>query len=103
MLITQPPTSQLVNHLSFSFGQEPRLPIEFLLGRVQDPVAGTVHEWVHEHQTRSKIAFEGTKERLKVSAGRRKANHDQHVREAPLMEGQLVLIRNLGSKGHQKI
>uniref|UniRef100_A0A3Q3G5R5 Gypsy retrotransposon integrase-like protein 1 n=1 Tax=Kryptolebias marmoratus TaxID=37003 RepID=A0A3Q3G5R5_KRYMA len=33
------------------FGQEPRLPVDFLLGRVANPVAGTVHEWVQEHQT----------------------------------------------------
>lgn len=25
------------------FGQEPRLPVDFLLGRVQEPVAGSVH------------------------------------------------------------
>ncbi|KAL2082751.1 hypothetical protein ACEWY4_022569 [Coilia grayii] len=32
------------------FGQEPRLPIDFLLGRVQDPVGRSVHEWLQEHQ-----------------------------------------------------
>uniref|UniRef100_A0A3B5PZG8 Gypsy retrotransposon integrase-like protein 1 n=1 Tax=Xiphophorus maculatus TaxID=8083 RepID=A0A3B5PZG8_XIPMA len=84
------------------FGQEPRLPVDFLLGRVQNPVAGTVHEWVKEHQTRLQIAFEGAREKLRTSAGRRKANHDKNIREAPLKEGQLVLIRNLGSKGRQK-
>lgn len=84
------------------FGQEPRLPVDFLLGRVQDPVAGTVHEWVREHQTRLQIAFEGARERLKISAERRKAHHDQHVREEPLKEGQLMLIRDLGVRGRQK-
>lgn len=28
------------------FGQEPRLPVDFLLGRVQDLVGGSVHEWI---------------------------------------------------------
>ncbi|KAK7916079.1 hypothetical protein WMY93_011840 [Mugilogobius chulae] len=39
---------------------KPRLPLDFLLGRVQDPVAGSVHEWVQEHQARLQVAFDGT-------------------------------------------
>lgn len=35
------------------FGQEPRVPIDFLLGRVPDPVGGDVHEWIQEHQARA--------------------------------------------------
>lgn len=31
------------------FGQEPRLPVDFLLGRVQEPVPGEVQDWVVEH------------------------------------------------------
>lgn len=85
------------------FGQEPRLPVDFLLGRVQDPVHGHVHEWIREHQTRLQIAFEGARERLKSAAERRKNNHDQHVRDDPLKEGQLVLLRNVGAQGRHKI
>lgn len=33
------------------FGQEPRLPADFFLGRVEEPTSGTVHQWVREHQT----------------------------------------------------
>lgn len=40
------------------FGQEPRLPVDFLLGRVLEPVGGGTHEWILEHQTRLEIAFE---------------------------------------------
>lgn len=54
------------------FGQEPRLPVDFLLGRVQEPVAGSVHEWVREHQARLQVAFESAQERLQIAAGRRK-------------------------------
>lgn len=61
------------------FGQEPRLPVDFLLGRV----GGGVHEWMQEHQTRLQIAFEGARERLKVAAERWKKNYDHHVRDAP--------------------
>lgn len=84
------------------FGQEPRLPVDFLLGRVGDPVAGEPQEWIVEHQTRLEMAFDGARARLREAAGRRKAQHDRHVRDKPLMERQLVLLRNLGSRGRCK-
>ena len=85
------------------FGQEPRLPVDFLLGRIQDPVGGSVHEWLEEHQARLQIAFEGACDRLQAAAERRKNNNDQHVREVPLRDGQLVWLRNLGVRGRHKI
>ncbi len=84
-------------------GQEPRLPVDFLLGRVQEPVAGSVHEWIWEHQVRLQVAFEGAQERLQVAAKRRKMKHDQQVRDAPLVEGQLVYLREHAHKGRHKI
>lgn len=39
------------------FGREPRLPVDFLLGQVQDPAAGGVRDWVAEHQAGLKVAF----------------------------------------------
>lgn len=86
------------------FGQEPRHPVDFLLGRVQAPVGGGgVDEWIEEHQNRLQIAFEGTRERLRVAAERRKNNHDWHVREAPLREGQQVLLWDFSTRGRHKI
>uniref|UniRef100_A0A674N2L7 Integrase catalytic domain-containing protein n=1 Tax=Takifugu rubripes TaxID=31033 RepID=A0A674N2L7_TAKRU len=85
------------------FGREPRLPVDFLLGRVENPVEGEIHEWVEEHQTRLQLAFEGARERLRVVAERRKRNHDQHVRDLPLVVGQLVWLRNHGLRGRRKI
>lgn len=40
------------------FGQDPQLPVDFLLGRIQEPVAGSTHDWNLEHQTRLRHAFE---------------------------------------------
>lgn len=85
------------------FGQEPRLPVDFLLGRVPEPVAGTVNAWVTEHQTRLQVAFEGARDRLKVAADRRKALHDPRVRDPSLKEGQLVYLRDLSMRGRHKI
>ncbi|KAL2099270.1 hypothetical protein ACEWY4_005750 [Coilia grayii] len=85
------------------FGQEARLPIDFLLGRVEDPIPGKVQDWVVEHQAWLMVAYEGARERLQTAASRRKEKHDQQVRDLPLPVGQLVYIRVLGVRGRQKI
>lgn len=87
------------------FGQEPRLPIDFLLGRnvSQETGSGNVNDWVLEHQTKLQVAFEGAREHLRVAANRRKQRHDSHVRDAPLGEGQLVYLRNYSLRGRHKI
>lgn len=85
------------------FGQEPRLPVDFLLGKVEGMAAGKVHEWVVEHQTLLQVAFEGAREHLRVVAERRKARHDSQVRDTPLEEGQLVYLRDFGVRGRSKI
>uniref|UniRef100_A0A8P4KLL6 Gypsy retrotransposon integrase-like protein 1 n=1 Tax=Dicentrarchus labrax TaxID=13489 RepID=A0A8P4KLL6_DICLA len=100
---TTPHQSTRESPFFLMFGQEPRLPIDFLLGRVESPVGGSIHEWVQEHQARLQVAFEGARERLKHAADRRKRVHDQHVRDLPLQEGQLVYLRDLSTRGPQKI
>lgn len=85
------------------FGQEPKLPIDFLLGRVEEPRPGEVQSWVAEHQERLRIAFGGARERLLAAAQQRKERHDQHVRYSPLLVGQLVFVRDHGVRGRNKI
>lgn len=85
------------------FGQEPRLPVDFLLGTVPEPMAGSVHSWVVEHRRRLQVAFEGARERLKTAAGRRKERHDLNVHDQPFTEGQLVYLRDHSFKGRHKI
>ncbi|XP_058468550.1 uncharacterized protein LOC131443163 [Solea solea] len=85
------------------FGREARLPVDFLLGRVQDPVDGTVNDWVREHQTRLHVAFDGVRDRLRETAQRRKENHDQSVQSEPLVVGQSVILKEFGWKGRHKI
>lgn len=85
------------------FGQEPRLPIDFLLGRVPEPIAGEVHDWIFEHQTRLRVVGEKVGERLQLAADRRKANHDANAIDAPLEEGQRVYLRDQTVRGRHKI
>ncbi|KAI3361884.1 hypothetical protein L3Q82_002198 [Scortum barcoo] len=84
------------------FGQEPRLPVDFLLGRVESPVGGSVHEWVQEHQARLQLAFESARNRLQHAADRCKRAHDRHVKHLPLSEGQLVFVRDFSARGPHK-
>lgn len=50
------------------FGQEPQLPVDFLLGRIDPPTQGSVHDWICDHQDRLRVAFEGAKSRMKLAA-----------------------------------
>ncbi|KAG1930572.1 interleukin-1 receptor accessory protein-like 1-A [Pimephales promelas] len=56
--------------------QEPRLPVDFLLGRVPTPVAGSVNRWMLEHQDHLQVAFKGARGRLREAADYRKVRHD---------------------------
>lgn len=85
------------------FGQDPKLPVDFLLGRIEDPVAGHIHDWVIEHQVQLQMAFEGARHRTRVAADSRRRNHDSHVREIPLKEGHLVLLCDHSRQGGNKI
>lgn len=84
------------------FGQEPQLPIEFLLGRVQEPVEGPVTTWIQEHQRRLQAAYEGARDRLKAAADKRADRHDAHTSE-PLKVNQLVYLRDYSIKERNKI
>ena len=85
------------------FGQEPSLPVDFLLGRIREPTGGTVHDWLQEHQMRLQTAFDGAKERIQTAARRRKERHDQHVSGGSLAEGEVVYLRDNAVRGRAKI
>lgn len=63
------------------FGREPQLPVDFLLGRVEEPTSGEVCNWVREHQRRLQVAVENARERMKQAATRRKDRADQRAQE----------------------
>lgn len=56
-----------------------------------------------EHQARMQVAFEWAREWLQNVADCQKANHDQHVRDDLLVEGQLVYLQECVMKGHHRI
>ncbi len=85
------------------FGQEPNLPVDFLLGRVSQPTAGTVMDWMEEHCERLQVAFDGARERIQAAARLRKERHDQNGYSCHLKEGQLVYRRDYSNRGRNKI
>lgn len=85
------------------FGREPQLPVDFLLGRVGDPTAGEVCDWILEHQRRLQIAVEGTRKRMRLMAAQRKEKADRQSQEEVLPVGQPVHLRNHSHRGRNKI
>lgn len=100
---TTPHQSTGASPFLLMFGQEPQLPVDFLLGRVAEPAAGEVCDWVREHQRRLQIAAEAARERLKAAAAQRKRRADQQAQEEGLPEGQLVYLRDHSNRGRNKI
>ncbi|KAI3361414.1 hypothetical protein L3Q82_013581, partial [Scortum barcoo] len=80
----------------------PQLPVDFLLGRVQELVAGHPHDWIVEHHTQLRHAFESATRHLEAAAARRKEHYDKNVPNISL-QGQLVLLRDSGVRDHHKI
>lgn len=85
------------------FGREPQLPVDFLLGRVEEPTAGGVCDWVHEHQRRLQVAVDGARDRMKYAAAQRKKQADKRAQEELLPAGQPVYLRDRSHRGRNKI
>ncbi|KAL2088039.1 hypothetical protein ACEWY4_016867 [Coilia grayii] len=85
------------------FGQEPNLPVDFLLGRVPASASEPVNDWLVEHQARLQTAFDGARERIEMAARLRKERHDRDVRGEAVAEGEVVHLRNTGIRGRNKI
>lgn len=77
------------------FGQEPKLPVDFLLGVKQDRESvATVTDWVKVHQERLQQAHKLAKKHLLLAAEKRKERHDCQIKEDKLQVGDRVLVRD---------
>ena len=85
------------------FGQAPRLPVDFLLSRVDEPIGGQVVDWVAGHQQVLRDTYTRVRARLARAAELRKAKHDQSVRDEGLKEGSMVYLRDNTVRGRHKI
>lgn len=85
------------------FGQEPQLPVDFLLGRVPEPEGAEISRWIQEHQNRLQVVFNCARERMNMAAQIRKEKHDAKVRDANLEQHQLVYLQDHSHQGRNKI
>lgn len=84
------------------FGRHACAPVDILLGGpLEEP--NTVGEWVKKHHERLYFAYKRAGE-LNAGAGQQqKRQHDGQGVLGPLMIGERVLVRNVGSKGQGKL
>lgn len=85
------------------FGREPQLPVDFLLGRVEEPVEGEVCSWMREHRRRLQVAVENARHRMQAAAAQRKERADVHAKGDILPAGTVVYLRDNAAKGRNKI
>ena len=85
------------------YGEKPLLPIDFLLGRVQEPVRGTVTQWIEEHQRTLRTAYEGARRHMQEAATRRGERHNAKVKDTGLLVNQRVYIKDCNIRGRNKI
>ncbi|KAK7497025.1 hypothetical protein BaRGS_00011761, partial [Batillaria attramentaria] len=75
------------------FGQEPRLPIDALLGTPAPSASGPI-SWVRQHQARLQHAHLKAREHLNHAADKRAAIADKGASDHPLHPGDYVLLRH---------
>lgn len=85
------------------FGRDPQLPVDFLLGRIEEPIAGDVCHWIAEHQRRLQVAADGARERMRRVAEQRKEYADRTHQAKVLPAGQKVYLRDYSHRGRNKI
>ena len=83
------------------FGQQPRLPVDNLLGHPSFAGAGAV-DWVRQHRLRLQEAHQRAYTQLKQAAAKRGKLSDKRASDHPLHVGDHVYIRSRGG-GRRKI
>lgn len=85
-------------------GSQPRLPVDFLMGRGQDDVElDTFEEWVQEHCESLEAAYASVRQRLASRTRQRDQRYLAQVNDPGLEEGDLVYTRNHAVRGRNKI
>lgn len=83
------------------FGRHVRLPVDLLLGTVEEELSLT--EWVDRHHQHLHYAYGQVSTRIRVAAEKNKRLYDRTAREAPLLPGERVLVRDNRRQGKGKL
>ncbi|KAG1933960.1 retrotransposable element [Pimephales promelas] len=85
------------------FGRHVRLPTDLLLGAAMAEAPATTTEWVHRHHRQLHSAYEKVSKHLDAAAQKNKRLYDRTAREAPLLPGERVLVRDNRRQGKGKL
>ena len=87
------------------FGRHPRLPVDVAMGvqPMEQQVEGDTNAFVDELQERLRFAYEVATTESYKSADRNKERYDKRIRGATVQVGDRVLVRNLSTRGKQKL
>jgi transposase InsO family protein len=85
------------------FGRHVRLPVDLLLGAIPAEEGGNLTEWVAGHHQRLHTAYEQVSDRINQAAVKNKRLYDRTAREAPLLPGERVLVRDNRRQGKGKL
>lgn len=85
------------------FGRHVRLPTDLVLGVATLDETSSLTEWVGRHHQRLHSAYEQVSGRINAAAIKNKQMYDRTAREAPLLPGERVLVRDNRRQGKGKL
>nr|XP_055072037.1 uncharacterized protein LOC129452290 [Misgurnus anguillicaudatus] len=85
------------------FGRHIRLPTDLLLGTSGGEREGNVTEWVGRHHHRLHFAYEQVNKKIQAAGEKNKRLYDRTARDAPLLPGERVLVRDNRRLGGGKL
>ena len=83
------------------FGQKAQLPVDLLLGTVDDPSARSVEDWVDQHQEHLHSVYFQAKEQLKAAAEWR--NKQYHPTVTDILAPGTLVYKKSHPQGRHKI
>ncbi len=85
------------------FGRHVRLPTDLLLGTAVAGEGSSLTDWVDRHHQRLHSAYKWVTDRINRAAAKNKRLYDRTAREAPLLPGERVLVRDNRRQGKGKL
>uniref|UniRef100_A0A8C1WKU1 Gypsy retrotransposon integrase-like protein 1 n=1 Tax=Cyprinus carpio TaxID=7962 RepID=A0A8C1WKU1_CYPCA len=85
------------------FGRHVRLPVDLMLGAPTRGEEVSLTEWVDRHHQHLQFAYGQVTKRIQVAADKSKRIYDRTAREAPLLPGERVLVRDNRRQGKGKL
>lgn len=85
------------------FGRHLRLPVDLLLGTEATEVEYSTTDWVNRHHQQLLNAYQRVSGHLSAAAAKNKRLYDRTAREAPLLPGERVLVRDNRRPGKGKL